>query len=70
MAKKKESYKSKQSISEETAIEVKKYLAEGGTITRSERYGKIIIFKEINGVLQEIKRFDSQESYENWKTVE
>ena len=28
------------------------------------------VFKEINGVLQEIKRFDSQESYENWKTVE
>ena len=70
MAKKKEPHKSKQSISEETAIEVKKYLAEGGTITRSERYGKIIIFKEINGVLQEIKRFDSQESYENWKAAE
>jgi len=70
MAKKKSNPQSKQSISDETALAVKKYLAEGGTITRSEKYGKIIIFKEINGVLQEIKRFDSQESYENWKAAE
>lgn len=69
MAKKKESYKSKQSIAVETALAVKKYLAEGGTVTRSEKYGKIIIFKEIDGALQEIKRFDSQESYENWKVI-
>ena len=69
MAKKKEPYKSKQSIATETALAVKKYLTEGGTITTSEKYRKIIIFKEIDAALQEIKRFDSQESYENWKVI-
>lgn len=53
-------------VRKEVEDATKKYLANGGTITRFEKWGKVTILKQtLDGDLNEVNWFDTVEAYEN-----
>tara|TARA_B100000424_G_scaffold268852_1_gene264517 strand:- start:4051 stop:4260 length:210 start_codon:yes stop_codon:yes gene_type:complete len=59
---------SKEKMREEIALATEKYLNEGGTITRYEKWGKVTILKRnLDGDMVETDWFDTVEAFENSK---
>ena len=60
--------RSKDIVRKEVEEATKKYLADGGTITRFEKWGKVTILKQtLDGDLKEVNWFETVEAYENSK---